>query len=105
MKINGSESGFFKKDRIDKTGKTDRADSSSAAESGRSSSASGSADEKIVVSDLGKEVARIHEQLKKTPDVRVEKVQELKEKIDDGTYYVGSDQIAQKILEDIISRG
>jgi len=108
VKIGGGDSGYFRKSRVDgtdKSGKPDKTDSSSASESGKASSGSQSAAEKIAVSDLGKEVARIHEELKKSPEVRVEKVQELKEKIDDGTYYVSSDRIAEKILQDIINQG
>lgn len=108
VKIDSGDSGYFRKSRIDgtgKSGKPDKTDSSSATESGKASSGSQSVAEKIAVSDLGKEVARIHEEVKKTPEVRVEKVQELKAKIDDGTYYVSSDRIAEKILQDIISQG
>lgn len=105
VKISGGDSGYFRKDRVDgtdKSGKAVKADSSSSTESGKAVG-SQSAGEKIAVSNLGKEVAKIHEELKKTPEVRDEKVQELKEKIDDGTYYVTSERIAEKVLQDIIS--
>lgn len=104
VKISGGDSGYFRKNRVEesgKSGKTDRA--APASESGKAGSGPQSVDAKIAVSDLGKEVARIHEELKKTPEVRDEKVQELREKIDDGTYYVSSDRIAEKVLRDIIS--
>jgi negative regulator of flagellin synthesis FlgM len=106
VKVGGPDQNFIKKDRVggaDKSDKSAKADSSSS--SGKESTSSQSVGEKIAVSDLGKEIAKIHEEIKKTPEVRPEKVQELKEKIDDGTYYVSSDDIAGKIIEDILNQG
>jgi len=105
MKVGGPD-GYFKKDRIGGPGKSDRpAKSDASSESGKGASASRSDAEKIAVSDLGKEISKVHEQLRTTPDVRVEKVQELKDKIEDGTYYVPSDKIAGKIIEGILKQG
>ncbi len=112
MKVSGSDSGNLKKDRLGNAGKT--------VEKGKAAYASNAAQakevvstpqgaqgasEKILVSDLGKEVAKIHDQIKKSPNVRAEKVAELKKKVDNGTYYVSSDKIANKIIEDIVKNG
>ncbi len=79
MKITGSDNSNFKKDRL--------GNASKAAEKGKAAYASNSvpakdpastpqgaqgASEKILVSDLGKEVAKIHDQIKKAPDTRAE---------------------------------
>ena len=63
------------------------------------------ASEKILVSDVGREVAKIQGQLKKTPDVRADKVRGIKSQVDGGSYYVSSDKIASKIVEDIVRNG
>jgi negative regulator of flagellin synthesis FlgM len=63
------------------------------------------ASEKILVSDVGREVAKIQGQLKKTPDIRTDKVKAIKSQIDSGSYYVSSDKIASKIVEDIVRNG
>ncbi len=112
MKVSGSDNSNLKKDRLGNTGKS--------AEKGKAAYASNAAQakevastpqgaqgasEKILVSDLGKEVAKIHDQIKKSPNLRAEKVAELKKKVDNGTYYVSSDKIANKIIEDIVKNG
>lgn len=112
MKITGDQ-GSFKKDRLGNTGKSEKgsaayeknAAASSPAKDAATPQAAQGASEKILLSDLGKEVAKIHDQIKKAPDTRAEKVQELKQKIDSGNYYVSSDKIAGKILEDIVKNG
>ena len=105
MKILGGDSGSFKKDRIGGPGKSEKAGQASSSTSKGSESSSVSSGEKVLVSELGKEVARISEQVKKAPDIRIEKVQELKSQIEDGTYKVPSDKIAGKIIDDILSQG
>lgn len=111
MTIIGPDSGYLKKAGLTGSGKSDKSAKSAKASASASSvskeagSASGDASTKIAVSELGKEVAKIHDQIKTSPDVRVEKVQELKDKIEDGTYYISSDKIAGKIIEDIVKQG
>jgi flagellar biosynthesis anti-sigma factor FlgM len=63
------------------------------------------ASEKIMVSDVGREIAKIQGQVKKTPDIRSDKVKSIKSQVDSGTYYVSSDKIASKIVEDIVKNG
>lgn len=109
MKIFGTDSGSFKKDRVGDASKSGKAKSSSAvsgtADKAKQAAGSSTVGEKILVSDLGKEIAKIHDQLKKSPDIRVDVVRELKEKIDEDTYHVPSNKIAGKIIEDIIKQG
>jgi negative regulator of flagellin synthesis FlgM len=53
--------------------------------------------EKVDLSTKAKEIRQIKQILDQTPDVREEKVLELKNKIDTGRYNVNSDKIAEKI--------
>ncbi len=49
------------------------------------------------------EFSRAAEMMEKVPAERAEKINELKEKIKDGTYDVDSNEIAEKILEDMLT--
>ena len=103
MKVGGSDPNFIKKDRVSGASKSDKADKSrSASESGKETTSSQGASDQINVSDLSREISKIHEEIKNNPDIRPEKVREIKEKIEDGTYYVSSDEIAGKIIDDIL---
>ena len=55
--------------------------------------------DKVNLSREAKEIARINEILTQTPEVRVEKVNELKAAIQQGTYEVKGDKIAEKMLQ------
>ena len=105
MKVGGSDPNFIKKDRVGGTGKSDKPDkSSSSSESGKETTSSQGSSDQISVSDLSREVSKIHEEIRNNPDIRPEKVREIKEKIEEGTYYVSSDEIAGKIIEDILNQ-
>ncbi|MFQ5430888.1 MAG: flagellar biosynthesis anti-sigma factor FlgM [Nitrospinota bacterium] len=106
MKVGGSDPNFIKKNRVGGAGESNKPlKTGTSSTSGSESAAAKSGAEKIAVSDLGKEIAKIHEEIKNTPEIRPEKVQELKGKIEDGTYYVNSNDIAGKIIEDILKQG
>lgn len=55
--------------------------------------------DKVNLSTGGKEFSRIHEILAQTPEVRAEKVAQLKMAIQQGTYSVQGDKIAEKMIE------
>jgi len=106
MKILGSDSEFYKKDRVggsEKSGKAVKSDSTSSSLSSSAEPQSGA--EKVAVSDFAKEVVKIHAQVKSAPEARVEKVVELKGKIDSGNYHIPAEKIAGKIVDDIIKQG
>jgi len=109
MKINGPSDNPFKKERISDANKVADKKAASASTQANSTGATPqgatAASEKILVSDVGREIAKIQGQLKKTPDVRADKVKALKSQIDGGSYYVSSDKIASKIVEDIVRHG
>jgi negative regulator of flagellin synthesis FlgM len=109
MKITGPDSGSFKKDRISDVSKVADKKAATPTSTGKdlgvTTQGIASASEKILVSDVGREVAKIQGQIKKIPDVRADKVKALKSQVESGSYYVSSDKIANKILEDIVKNG
>ena len=56
----------------------------------------------VVLSDTAKTVQEAQTQLKSIPDVREDKVAELKEKIENDTYEVDADKLAGKMLKDAL---
>jgi negative regulator of flagellin synthesis FlgM len=58
-------------------------------------------EDKLDVSDTAKDFIVAIEKYKQLPDIRTEKVEELKEKVKSGTYYVDGKRIAEKIMETI----
>ncbi len=55
--------------------------------------------DKVQISDRSREIARAQEAVKSAPDVRADKVAELKAKIASGTYNVNASQVADAILK------
>ena len=55
-------------------------------------------EEKVTLSTKARDVQRVKEAVDKLPDVREEKVQEIKDQIDQGTYSVSGDKIAEKMV-------
>ena len=62
-----------------------------------------SSTEQIAISSNGKDIQRATEAVKASPDIRIEKVDRIKEQIANGSYSVSSEQLAKKILENIIT--
>lgn len=54
----------------------------------------------VDISDAAKRVSAAREELDRIPDVREGKVAELKSQIENGTYKVDSEKIAEKMLKD-----
>ncbi|MGD2188214.1 MAG: flagellar biosynthesis anti-sigma factor FlgM [Desulfobacterales bacterium] len=54
----------------------------------------------VELSDMGKRVQEAHRQLETIPDVREDKVAQLKEQVDNGTYEVDADKVADKMLKE-----
>ena len=68
---------------------------------GGTSSTSGT--EQIAISSNGKDIQKATEAVNAAPDIRIEKVDRIKEQIANGSYSVSSEQLAEKILENIIT--
>ena len=83
-------------DRIKVGDKTDTSKST-----GATSSTGGA--EHIAISSKAKDIQKANEVINAAPDIRIEKVDQIKEQIANGSYSVSSEQLAEKILENIIT--
>jgi negative regulator of flagellin synthesis FlgM len=63
--------------------------------------ASGPVD-KVIVSDQAREVRKVKEAVAKLPEVRQERVEELKKQVAEGTYKPKAEDIAEKLLGRIL---
>lgn len=54
--------------------------------------------DKLTLSDRMREIQMVRDVLARTPDIRVERVQEIARAIADGTYSVRSEEVAEKML-------
>jgi negative regulator of flagellin synthesis FlgM len=98
MEIPGNDfriKGKTVQDRIKVGGKTAKSKSL-----GGTSSTSGA--EQIAISPKAKDIQKATEVVNAAPDIRIEKVDRIKEQILNGSYSVSSEQLAEKILENII---
>lgn len=58
---------------------------------------------RVNLSEESKVAQKAAETIRNTPDVRQEKIQALKEKIEAGQYQVDSDKVADKLLRNLLS--
>ncbi|MFQ5750085.1 MAG: flagellar biosynthesis anti-sigma factor FlgM [Planctomycetota bacterium] len=79
-------------------GETDRADRREGPADG--SPVSGTTEEKVVLSQGGREILRARQLAEASPEVRMEKVAELKEAIREGRYRVDAAKLADSLLRD-----
>jgi negative regulator of flagellin synthesis FlgM len=56
----------------------------------------------VVLSDTAKKVQKAQKQLEALPDVREDKVAQLKEQIENGTYEMDEEKIADKMMKDAL---
>jgi negative regulator of flagellin synthesis FlgM len=61
-----------------------------------------SKDDQISLSGAAKEISRLQAEVSKLPDVRTDRVDELKSAINSGTYNVKGDAVAGKLLKNAI---
>ena len=59
--------------------------------------------EHIAISSKAKDIQKATEVANAAPDIRIEKVDRIKEQIANGNYSISSEQLAEKILENIIT--
>jgi negative regulator of flagellin synthesis FlgM len=67
------------------------------------STSSVSADTKTEISSKAKDMARAQQVAKDAPDVRSQKIQELKNKIANKQYNVSAEQVADKLVDDHVT--
>ena len=71
-----------------------------ARQGGRSKGAQAPGGDTLEVSARGRELAKAQQAVEEAPDVRADKVAEIKKRIEDGTYHVPADVLARKLLGD-----
>ena len=75
--------------------------SSTTKSQGSSSSTSGT--EQIAISSKAKDIQKATEAVSTAPDIRTEKVERIKNEIAKGSYRVSTEDLAEKVLENIIT--
>jgi negative regulator of flagellin synthesis FlgM len=68
----------------------------------REAKTSGVLADKVEISSQSRDLKKIHDILAETPDVRSERVAVLKKAVEAGQYQVSAENIAQKMIRDII---
>jgi negative regulator of flagellin synthesis FlgM len=94
-------------DKTEKTEKTRKTDKSEAAEKSAKSgaSANAAASTKTELSAKGREMAQAKAAASDAPDVREEKIAELKRRIAAGNYSVDSNAVADRMVDDHLRSG
>ena len=59
--------------------------------------------ENIALSSKAKDIQKAHEAVKNSSDIRVDKVERVNTEIAEGRFHVDSDELAEKILKDVIT--
>ena len=59
-------------------------------------------EEKVSISSISRDVKLAKKAIEELPDVREERVRELKDQIEQGTYNVSGEKIAEKIFGDLL---
>lgn len=62
----------------------------------------GGPSDSIRISKQGKEAAQLVDAIGKLPEVRTDKVSEIKEAVNSGTYKVDASKVAEKIISEIV---
>ena len=86
-------------DKNDSASGTKKADGKRSAAAGKASSASTTASDTVKLSSRARDIADITLQLKESSEVREELVNELKRKIQNGTYHISGQDIAERITD------
>jgi negative regulator of flagellin synthesis FlgM len=99
MKIYGHDQGIVKETKLKETKNKE----TSKGKDSTSKGAKVKGGETVVFSERAKDIQKAKEIAHTTPEVRTEKVAELKEQIENGKYRVDSKDIAEKMLKDIVT--
>jgi len=99
MRVNGTGQGSTERSR--ETGKTDRAGESSSKKSKtRTASIDAGDSTKVAISGKGKEAAKAKEIANATADIDEAKVARLKAQIQNGTYKVDAERLADRMVDE-----
>jgi len=84
----------------DRPAAVDKAAQKTATASGAEALAAG---DRVEISDRSREMAKAAEVLASTPEVRQQKVEEIKTRIENDEYEVDADKVAQKMIVDFLT--
>jgi negative regulator of flagellin synthesis FlgM len=96
MKINDVQQGS---NTIQYVNQTNQAEKNTTAQGVKNPEASG---DKVELSALSREMQKINDVLEMTPDVRAERVSELKAAIQEGRYNIDSEAVADKMIRETL---
>ena len=68
-----------------------------------SASSKGSGEEKVEISGKARDIQRVKAAIAELPEVRQEKIEELKQQIQEGRYEMDMDKLADRILDSILT--
>ena len=103
MEIPGNELRVKTKAIQDRTKVTGKKSAKASATSGASGTKGAQGTEHIALSSKAKDIQKAHEALKSSSDIRVDKVERVKTAIAEGRFHVDSNELAEKILKDVIT--
>ncbi|MBI4827541.1 MAG: flagellar biosynthesis anti-sigma factor FlgM [Nitrospinae bacterium] len=101
MKIFGPDGGY-NQSRIDEARNKERSTPARPGEARKGEGAASASAENVSVSGRARDVAKAQSAAREAPDVRRDKVDEIKGRIDRGEYFVSGEKIAGKMIEDIL---
>lgn len=87
---------------IDKTAQTDKAQAARV-DAGKASKAEAQGSASVEISEGAQLMRKAAEAAKSAPDIRHDKIADLKARIQAGTYEIDNDKLAEKILEEHLS--
>ena len=64
---------------------------------------SSSSTEQVAISSKAKDIQQATKAVNDTPDIRIEKVERIKDQLENGNYHISSDKLAEKVLQNIIT--
>lgn len=68
----------------------------------RTEETSGVDSDSIEISSTSREVSGLREAAKQIPDVRMEKIHDIRGQVEDGSYYVESEKIAKRVVDEAL---
>jgi len=104
VKIFGPD-GSYNQSRIDEARNKERSAPARPGETRKGEGGASTSGENVSVSGRAREVAKAQAAAREAPDVRRDKVDEIKGRIDRGEYFVSGEKIAGKMIEDILRGG
>lgn len=72
------------------------------AEIGKAPAPAAPAEDSIDISAGSREVGQLKEVIAAMPDVRIEKIEDIRDQVEDGSYHVESEKIAKRVVDEAL---